>query len=316
MSQGDFRHVGTTPSKHPIRTHSGVSTTGKTFYSNVTRSPRRSRRFRSYGTNVRPGVRDFYRLNHRHQSLEFVRAKESQYLGKNQRLMGIWEAMEFLNTLVDDSDPDTDLTQIEHLMQTSEAIRADGHPRWFILTGLIHDLGKVLCLFGEPQWAVVGDTFPVGCRYSNKVVFPEFFADNPDWNVAQYQTDCGIYEPGCGLDNIHMSWGHDEFLYHVVKDYLPEEGLAMIHAITRFMPRIGRCLYRVDERWRSATDGMGPQVQPLRPLLQGAPAARRPGPSAVLRRPDRRVLSAQAGVVNSCRLPVWPGSLARWLIIN
>ena len=94
--------------------------------------------------------------------------------------MGIWEAMEFLNTLVDDSDPDTDLTQIEHLMQTSEAIRADGHPRWFILTGLIHDLGKVLCLFGEPQWAVVGDTFPVGCRYSDKVVFPEFFEDNPD----------------------------------------------------------------------------------------------------------------------------------------
>ena len=31
-----------------------------------------------------------------------------------------------------------------------------------IATGLIHDLGKVLCKYGEPQWAVVGDTFPVG----------------------------------------------------------------------------------------------------------------------------------------------------------
>ena len=38
--------------------------------------------------------------------------------------MGVWEAMEYLNTLVDDSDPDTDLTQIEHLLQTAEAIRA------------------------------------------------------------------------------------------------------------------------------------------------------------------------------------------------
>ena len=94
--------------------------------------------------------------------------------------MSIWSAMEFLNTLVDDSDPDTDLSQIEHLLQTAEAIRADGHPRWFILTGLIHDLGKVLCLYGEPQWAVVGDTFPVGCAYSDKIVFPEFFDDNPD----------------------------------------------------------------------------------------------------------------------------------------
>jgi inositol oxygenase len=136
--------------------------------------------------------------------------------------------MEYLNTLVDDSDPDTDLTQIEHLLQTSEAIRADGHPRWFILTGLIHDLGKILCLFGEPQWAVVGDTFPVGCAFSDKIVFPEYFADNPDRNVPAYQAPLGIYEERCGLDKVHLSWGHDEYLYHAVKDYLPLEGLYMI----------------------------------------------------------------------------------------
>jgi inositol oxygenase len=184
--------------------------------------------FRDYGENVRPGVREFYRLNHTHQSLGFVRSKEAEFLGKTRENMGIWEAMEYLNTLVDDSDPDTELTQIEHLLQTSEAIRADGHPRWFILTGLIHDLGKILCLWGEPQWAVVGDTFPVGCRYSEKIVFHEFFKENPDWNVPEYQTPCGIYEAGCGLDQVHMSWGHDEYLYHVVKDHLPEEALAMI----------------------------------------------------------------------------------------
>jgi inositol oxygenase len=184
--------------------------------------------FRDYREGVRPGVREFYRLNHERQTLAFVLEKKAQYLPRSRRVMGIWEAMEFLNTLVDDSDPDTDLSQIEHLMQTSEAIRADGHPRWFILTGLIHDLGKVLCLFGEPQWAVVGDTFPVGCRYSDRIVFPEFFAGNPDSSVPEYQTPCGIYEPGCGLDEVHLSWGHDEYLYHVVRDYLPEEALAMI----------------------------------------------------------------------------------------
>ena len=27
-------------------------------------------------------------------------------------------------------------------------------PRWMVLAGLLHDLGKVLCLYGEPQWAV------------------------------------------------------------------------------------------------------------------------------------------------------------------
>jgi inositol oxygenase len=191
-------------------------------------APEESASFRDYGSAVRPSVREFYRLNHRFQTFDFVREKKRQYLGRKHRVMGIWEAMEFLNTLVDESDPDTELSQIEHLMQAAEAIRADGRPRWFILTGLIHDLGKILCLFGEPQWAVVGDTFPVGCRFSDRIVFPEFFADNADSGIEEYQSDCGVYQPGCGLNHVHMSWGHDEYLYHVVKDHLPEEALAMI----------------------------------------------------------------------------------------
>jgi inositol oxygenase len=142
--------------------------------------------------------------------------------------MSIWEAAEFLNTLVDESDPDTDLTQIEHLLQTSEAIRKDGHPRWMVLTGFIHDLGKVLCLYGEPQWAVVGDTFPVGCAWSDKIVFPEYFAANPDSKIPEYQTEFGIYEPHCGLENVHMSWGHDAYIGHVVNDYMPKEALYML----------------------------------------------------------------------------------------
>jgi inositol oxygenase len=184
--------------------------------------------FRNYRQLVRPGVREFYRLNHRQQTFDFVLAKEREYSPLARRRMGVWEAMEFLNTLVDDSDPDTHLSQIEHLLQTAEAIRRDGHPRWFILTGLIHDLGKILCLFGEPQWAVVGDTFPVGCAWSEKIVFAEFFADNPDTQVPEYQTPSGVYEERCGLDRVHLSWGHDEYLYRVVMDYLPAEALYMI----------------------------------------------------------------------------------------
>lgn len=184
--------------------------------------------FRDYRAEARPSVKEFYRLNHRYQTLDFVKQKKAEYLPLRKKKMGIWEAMEFLNTLVDDSDPDTDLGQIEHLMQTAEAIRADGHPRWFILTGLIHDLGKILCLFGEPQWCVVGDTFPLGCSFSDKIVFPEFFADNPDSDDSRYKSACGIYTSGCGLDNVQLSWGHDEYLYQVTKSYLPEPALYMI----------------------------------------------------------------------------------------
>lgn len=179
--------------------------------------------FRNYDEDTRDGVREFYRLNHAHQTVDFVRSMRAKYLPLRHRRMSIWEAMDCLNTLVDDSDPDTEAAQITHSVQTAEAIRADGRPDWFVLTGLIHDLGKVLCLFGEPQWAVVGDTFPVGCAFSNKIVLSEYFAENPDLRVPEYQTPCGIYEPGCGLDNVLMSWGHDEYLYQVVGRYLPVE---------------------------------------------------------------------------------------------
>jgi inositol oxygenase len=76
----------------------------------------------------------------------------------------------------------------------------------------------------------VGDTFPVGCAFSDAIIFPELFANNPDRLHPVYSTPNGIYEIGCGLANVHLSFGHDEYLYHVIKDdsLLPEPALAMI----------------------------------------------------------------------------------------
>ncbi len=187
-----------------------------------------TQKYRNYEAEARSTVKEFYRLNHINQTLDFVLAKEEEYQRKNKAKMGIWEAMVHLDAVVDDSDPDTALSQTVHAYQTAEAIRQDGHPRWFILAGFIHDLGKVLTLFGEPQWAVVGDTFPVGCAYSDKIVYSEFFDGNPDYDNPRLQTPNGIYKAGCGIDNLHISWGHDEYLYQVVKDYLPQEALWML----------------------------------------------------------------------------------------
>ncbi|UJH68574.1 inositol oxygenase [Allomuricauda sp. SCSIO 65647] len=185
--------------------------------------------FRNYEDSYRVDtVREFYRLNHKFQTYDFVCQKQEELLQFNKREMSLWDAVDFLNTLVDDSDPDIDLDQLQHLLQTSEAIRADGHPDWFVLTGFLHDMGKVLCLFGEPQWAVVGDTFPVGCAFSNKIVYPEFFSENPDSQDERYNTKFGIYSENCGLDAVKMSWGHDEYLYHIMKDHLPEPALYII----------------------------------------------------------------------------------------
>ena len=184
--------------------------------------------FRNYGEGVAPVVREFYRQNHAQQTVEFNLASRKKWLGFDHAEMGVWDLMEELNKLVDDSDPDTDLSQIEHNLQTAEALRADGAPRWMQLTGLIHDLGKVLWLWGEPQWAVVGDTFPVGCAWSEKIVFHEFFADNPDAANPNYQMRCGIYGERCGLDGVMISWGHDEYLYQVTREYLPIEAQYMV----------------------------------------------------------------------------------------
>ena len=184
--------------------------------------------FRNYEAPARDSVKDFYRLNHTYQTFDFVKQKQADFLRFNRKEMPVWDAFQFLNQLVDDSDPDTDLDQFQHLLQTSEAIRRDGHPDWMVMVGLMHDMGKVLCLFDEPQWAVVGDTFPVGCAYSDKIVYPEFFKNNPDYNNEKYNTQYGIYEPGCGLRNVNMSWGHDEYVYQIMKDHLPEEGLYML----------------------------------------------------------------------------------------
>ena len=168
---------------------------------------------RDFGDQARAGVRELYRLHHTGQTVAFVADRKRAYLPLRRSRMSILEAMDALESVVDESDPDLDLPQRQHALQTAEAMRADGRPRWMVLTGFIHDLGKLLCLFGEPQWAVVGDTFPVGCAWAPGIVYRELLAENPDARVPDYQTDLGIYRPHCGLDALEMSWGHDEYLY-------------------------------------------------------------------------------------------------------
>jgi inositol oxygenase len=176
-------------------------------------------------------VKNFYLEQHTKQTVAYNLKARNDFKSKTRAEMTIWQAMEKLNTLIDESDPDTSLSQIEHLLQSAEAIRRDGKPAWFQLTGLIHDLGKLLFFYAaEGQWDVVGDTFPVGCRFDDSIIYPGTFASNPDAKDSIYGTEHGIYTPGCGMDNVMLSWGHDEYLYHICKEQstLPDEALAMI----------------------------------------------------------------------------------------
>lgn len=100
--------------------------------------------------------------------------------------------------------------------------------------GSLLDLGKVLLHpdFGElPQWAVVGDTFPVGCAFDGSIVHHKYFKENPDYNNPTYNTKYGVYSEACGLNNVMMSWGHDDYMYLVAKENrttLPSAALFII----------------------------------------------------------------------------------------
>ncbi|MGE3780714.1 MAG: inositol oxygenase family protein, partial [Pirellulaceae bacterium] len=106
------------------------------------------------------------------------------------------------------------------------------------------------------------DTYPVGCRYSERNVYSEYFAENPDSFDPRLQPLTGIYEEGCGLRNVHLSWGHDEYLYQIVKDHLPEPALYMIRFHSFYAwHREGEYDYLLDEHDRA----MLPWVQKFNP---------------------------------------------------
>ncbi|HTM63021.1 MAG TPA: inositol oxygenase family protein [Gammaproteobacteria bacterium] len=108
---------------------------------------------------------------------------------------------------------------------------------WLPLIGFLHDSGKVLAdkQWGAlPQWAVVGDTFPVGAPFSTANIYSDsgFYQHNPDLNIkANTLTRFGIYKKHCGLDQVKMSWGHDEYMYsvlHRTPTIFPDEALYII----------------------------------------------------------------------------------------
>jgi inositol oxygenase len=173
--------------------------------------------FRDYSKNE--NIYNFYKEQHINQTYEFVQDKIKEYSKFNKDKLSIHEMLEMMDMFVDPSDPDIDLPNSIHAYQTAERIRLK-HPENYSLqiTGLIHDLGKILFKFGEPSWSVVGDTFVVGCKYSKNIVHFDTLKENPDYTNLKYNTELGIYTKNCGLKNLLFSFGHDEYLYMVLKN--------------------------------------------------------------------------------------------------
>lgn len=88
--------------------------------------------FRVYDQATSPQrVVDHYRDMRLHHTVDFYRKMEESYDfsdGNYRKLMTIEEAFEELEQYVDASDPDLDLPNKLHLLQTAEGIRRSGHP--------------------------------------------------------------------------------------------------------------------------------------------------------------------------------------------
>lgn len=227
-------------------------------------------------------VQATYKNMQQQQTLFQVRALERKYIGptgtqdeKGQFIeKSLQEVFQLLDSIIDESDPDTDQPQIYHAYQTGEALRelidntnslkpipikslftekewanlpdaiyhrfknktvSELFPHimdwsWLPLVGFIHDLGKVLATkqFGAlPQWFVVGDTFPVGVPFSKANVYAKakFFVSNPDLKKpAQFSKHRG-------LETLTMSFGHDIYLYSVLKKAMTQLPLEALYII-------------------------------------------------------------------------------------
>ena len=222
-----------------------------------------NKEFRVYNETTADRVRELYKTMRTNQTHAHVTKLRQKYGKLGSVRMGVWEALDKLNAFIDVSDPDVELPNLVHLFQTAESIRKAGLPEWLQLTGLIHDLGKAIYLRGcdedgtsvDSQFSVVGDTFVLGCDLPECCVFPEFNPLNGDAGDARYAGELGVWSEGCGLSNVLTAYGHDEYMYEVLRQNegvrLPPEALYIIRFHSCYPWHTGGAYSRLeDERDR------------------------------------------------------------------
>ena len=164
-------------------------------------------------------ISNIYKLQRLNINYDFNLYLKNKYLTFNAKT-NFWTLFAALDNITDLSDPDTSLSNSIHALQTAEAIRQTNlYPDWFALCGLIHDMGKIIYLSGNDndgtskmtQWSIVGDTFITGCDIPDNIIFNEFNQYNKDHKKINK------YKARCGLSKCEISFGHDEYMYYLLK---------------------------------------------------------------------------------------------------
>ena len=152
--------------------------------------------------------------------------------------------------------------------RTAEKARVDGHPDWFQLVAILHELGRVAKVLqdsltsnncgcgncnddkceiekncvnsnkmtsvsGEYDWTIASRSRIVGCPPSTGTNFNEFHCLDPDRFSQTYQSSStGMYTAKCGImRNANLAWTGPEYMYHVLRrahTNLPDVALAVL----------------------------------------------------------------------------------------
>ena len=188
-----------------------------------------------------------------------------------------WDALDYLNTLVDDSDPDIELAaarapaadrRSDPRRRASGLVRADRlHPR-------------------PGQGAVPLRRAAVGRRrrhvshrlplFAERIVYREFFADNPDAQRPEFQTGTGIYARGLRpVATCTCRGATTNTCITSTRDYLPAAGAVHdpLPFVLRLAPR--RRVRLPAGRPRSRDAAVGAEVQSRTTCIRRVPTARR-----------------------------------------
>lgn len=173
-------------------------------------------------------------LNRARQTVDFVDKQKSKMLRDAPRLrMSAWDALLLLKKLKLSSSE----TVFDQSLAVAELCRKSfPDMKWLHLVGLIHNLGYLTVTkdFGsKPLWTVVGETFPVGCKFSQDISYSQYFSSNPDRRKKIFNHPVGVYKQGCGLDSLRMSWGASEYLCTALEatnegNKLPREAMFLL----------------------------------------------------------------------------------------
>lgn len=166
-------------------------------------------------------VKRFYRNQRRGVTAEMTLKDRKAFLPLRKGKLSMWGLIQRARKYADGSDPDHIKAQLLHLYGAAKKAQDKKMPDWFVLTCLIHDGGKFLMEW-IPEHRVVGDTFPHLVRPGAEEIFFSEFKYNSDWKIVNAKGKSGFYKPKCGLDEMLMTWGHDEYLFHMVFNWLKE----------------------------------------------------------------------------------------------